>query len=332
MVPAALVTRLSGLLLFWSAVGGCRGGRSGVGVGDSASPFFDKAPGRIKEELGTSGCVALDLVGLFYCPSHVFVGAGIVVSGEAFGRLECILYGFLEVGYVGGGWCLVLHGRAEHEPGVLCGGIDFDEVSIFSLLCVDLRFLCEVPVAGCARIICGVDGLATNDMASGSRRIVSPGSGDPVSVGFFCSSVVAVGAFSDVDFWSCVYQHERKSGWLLDSTFGGSTPLRGPLSSGDLESMTVEASDSSLLGNEMVDDHLPRPARSAVKKHVDVGVLHKTASKINVLRQGGGRLQAGCSDRRRRGRPGGMYKDLNVIYFSSKGVLVKWNVITNCYQ
>ena len=87
--------------------------------------------------------------------------------------LECILHGFQAVVCVRGGWCLtVLHGRTEHEAGVLCGGFDFDEVRFFVFLCVGLRFLCELSVAGCAHFACGIVGLATIDMTSGGWRIL----------------------------------------------------------------------------------------------------------------------------------------------------------------
>ena len=82
----------------------------------------------------------------------------------------------------------------------------------------------------------------------------------------------------------------------------------------------LEAADPSLL----VDCLL---VRSAVIQHVDSDVLLKTAPKINVLRQGGGRHQAGSSGRRRRERPG-LHKNLNIISISFKGVLVIWDVIT----
>ena len=81
----------------------------------------------------------------------------------------------------------------------------------------------------------------------------------------------------------------------------------------------------------MVSDHHLQPVRSAFIMHVDSDVLLKTVPKIYVLRQGGGRHQAGSSGRRRRGRPG-MYKDLNVISNSFKGVFVIWAVITEYYE
>ena len=118
-----------------------------------------------------------------------------------------------------------------------------------------------------------------------------------------------------------MYQHESKSGWWLDLTFGGSDPLRGSSSSGDVGFLEVlEAADPSLPVDCL-------PVRSTVIQHVDSDVLLKTVPKNLVLRQGGGRLQAGSSGRQWRERPG-MHKDLNVIAISFKGVLVIWDVIT----
>ena len=67
---------------------------------------------------------------------------------------------------------MVLLGRTEHEAGVLCGGIDFDEVRFFIFLCVGLRFLYGLPIAGCAYFACGIVGLATINMSSGGWRIL----------------------------------------------------------------------------------------------------------------------------------------------------------------
>jgi len=81
---------------------------------------------------------------------------------------------------------------------------------------------------------------------------------------------------------------------------------------------------------EAADPSLPvdcLPVRSAVIQHVDSDVLLKTVPKNLVLRQGGGRLQAGSSGRQWRERPR-MHKSLNVIAISFKGVLVIWDVIT----
>lgn len=55
----------------------------------------------------------------------------------------------------------------EHETGVLCGGIDFDEVLFFVFLCVGIQFLFEFDFAGCTHDVSGVAGLATNNMEVG---------------------------------------------------------------------------------------------------------------------------------------------------------------------
>jgi len=69
------------------------------------------------------------------------------------------------------------------------------------------------------------------------------------------------------------------------------------------------------------------PARSAFQLHVDPDMPLKTAPKKLVLRQGGGRHQAGSSGRRRRERPG-VLKDWNVFSISFQGVFALWAVIT----
>ena len=125
-----------------------------------------------------------------------------------------------------------------------------------------------------------------------------------------------------------MYQHKAKSGWLLDPTFGGSVPLRGSSSPGDTGFLEVlEALDPSLPVDGMVSDHHLQPVRSAFIMHVDPDVLLKTAPKIHVLRQGGGRHQARSSGQRRRERLG-VLKDWNVFSILFKGVFALWAVIT----
>ena len=86
-----------------------------------------------------------------------------------------------------------------------------------------------------------------------------------------------------------MYQLESKSGWLLDPTFGGSVPLWGSLSPGDVGFPKIlEASDPSLPVDCL-------PDRSSFVQHVASDVLLKTAPKNPVLRQGGDRHQAGSS-------------------------------------
>jgi len=94
-------------------------------------------------------------------------------------------------------------------------------------------------------------------------------------------------------------------GWLLVPTSGGSVPLLGSLSLGDLGFLVFfGVSDSSLSDDAMVHDHHLQSVRSVFLVHVASDVLLKTVPKIQVLRQEGGRLQAGSSGRRRQGRPG----------------------------
>jgi len=116
-------------------------------------------------------------------------------------------------------------------------------------------------------------------------------------------------------------QLESDSGWLLVRTFGGSVTLLGSSSPGDVGFLEVlDASDPSLPVDCL-------PARSAFQQHVVPDMPLQTAPKKLVLRQGGGRHQAGSSGRRRRERPG-VLKDWNVLTFSFKDVLALWAVIT----
>jgi hypothetical protein len=102
------------------------------------------------------------------------------------------------------------------------------------------------------------------------------GSGALDLVGSFCPSFVFV---SGVELGRLVYQHEVRLGWCLVPTyFGGSVPLQGALSSGDLRFLAVlETSESSFSGDVMVNGHLLQPGRSASTKHVGSDVLLKTA-------------------------------------------------------
>ncbi|CAO2199603.1 unnamed protein product [Urochloa humidicola] len=177
--------------------------------------------------------------------------------------LECFLHGFQGEVHGGGGWCLmVLHGRAGHGAGALCGGIDSDEVCFFFFLCVGLlRFLCELPIAGCACTVYGVDGLATTNMSSGAWRTVLSLQGEVVHLSLV--RLPPAGLLSQ----------REKSGWFLGPTCsGGSAPLRGNSSSGELGFLAV-ASDSSVLGDVFW------PGRSAFSKHIKGDVLLKTATK-----------------------------------------------------
>ena len=155
------------------------------------------------------------------------------------------------------------------------------------------------------------------------------GSGVPESIGLFCYSLIFVGGLvlSDVDLRSFLYQHEMKSGWFLDFTnFGGSASLLGDLLFDVGGLLVLVASDSFNLGDAN------QPCHSAFIGCVIFGIQLKTATQVYVLRQGGDRLQVGRSDRRRRGRPGGFYKNLGIFFLSFEGVLVKRAVITKIYQ
>ncbi|CAO1948118.1 unnamed protein product [Urochloa humidicola] len=240
---------------------------------------------------------------------------------------------------------MVLHGSAVHEAGVLCRGIDFDEVRFFSFLCVDLRFLCELPVAGCARFLCRAVGPATNDMASSGRRIVLslhggavhcclvrlvyPGSRVPDSVGSIRYSwiFVRVGVLPGDVLVSLLYQHEMKSGWFLVPTnFGGSASLLGDSSSGVVESLpTLAASDSSKPG-----DCTSRVVQCSRCVSVLACCSRRQQTSMVFAREGigfklGAPIAGGEEDRED-------YKDLSLILFHFEGVLVKVAVITKFYQ
>ena len=169
---------------------------------------------------------------------------------------------------------MMLLGRTEHEAGVLCGGIDFDEVGFFIFLCVGLRFLYGLPIAGCAYFACGIVGLATINMSSGGWRILLSLRGRAVR-GCLVRLVSPV----------CLLSQPEKSSWFFVPTyFGGPVPLLGTSSSGDSGLLAaLEASDSSSSGDAMAD--LVQPGRSASTRHVESDVLLKTASKTVFLRQ-----------------------------------------------
>jgi hypothetical protein len=97
-------------------------------------------------------------------------------------------------------------------------------------------------------------------------------------VGFFCPFVVFVvdARFFGDGLGRYVYQLEVKSGWSSVSTcFGGSVPLQGDLSSGELGFWSFfEASDSSLRG-----DAILRSGCSAFTVHVRYDMLLKTTTK-----------------------------------------------------
>ena len=143
---------------------------------------------------------------------------------------------------------------------------DFDEVRFFVFLCVSLQFLCELPVAGCARFAYGIVGLATIDMTSGGWRILLSLQGRAVR-GCLVRLVSSVGL---------LFQPEKSSWFFVPTCFGGPVPLLGTSSSGDSGLLAVlEASDSSSSGDAMADGH--QSGRSASTRHVGSDVLLKTA-------------------------------------------------------
>ncbi|CAN6300089.1 unnamed protein product [Urochloa humidicola] len=239
---------------------------------------------------------------------------------------------------------MVLHGSAVHEAGVLCGGINFDEVHFFSFLCIDFRFLCGLPITGYARILCGIVGLATIDLASAGRRIVLslqggdvlsylvrlvyPGSGVPESVGLVNYSWIFVrgGVLPDNILVSLLYQHEMKSGWFLVPTkFGGSASLLGDPSLGAVESLpTLAAPDSSKSGDFTSRDVQRSrcvPVLACCSRRQQTSLFFANVGigfKMDAPIAGG---EEGRED----------YKNMSVILFSFEGVLVIQAVITKFY-
>jgi len=155
-------------------------------------------------------------------------------------------------------------------------------------------------------------------MAVGQRRLV----------GFFCYSFVFVADLAGVDLWSLVYQHE-KSGWFSFPTAGGFPPTAwGGSSSGVPGLLVIEVPDLLLSGDVMAIGHLVRPVHSALIGHVGVpNVLFMVPLKISyILHREGGRLHGRSFDRWRRGRPGGICKNLVLIYFTFRVVFVSYGI------
>jgi len=131
--------------------------------------------------------------------------------------------------------------------------------------------------------------------------------------GFFCPSSIFAGEarLLSIDLARFVYQQEVKSGWLsAPACLGGSFPLRGSLSSGEMEPLAIlEASEFLLPVDAMVNGHLFQLGHSASTKHVGFDVLLKTALKNYVPSSERKSAQVAGSGGQRRGRPGGAYKD-----------------------
>jgi len=192
------------------------------------------------------------------------------------------------------GLCMVL------GDGVLCGGFSTDGYVKVVLLCVGVLWM----------LLCAVEAYCSDrdaDLAIYNKVA------EVWNIGRCCLFLVSVVAGGRSGRFA--YQLAEKPGWDLSPTFhGGFASLRGSSSSGGLEALVPVASDSS------VSDDV-RPSRSSFTKQVGFDVLHKTVIKTCVALLGEGWLQAVCSGRPWRGRPGA-YKNLVVIFFLFKSVLV----------
>jgi hypothetical protein len=174
-------------------------------------------------------------------------------------RIFCFLLVFSDVG---GGRLAVVEEIVVHGVGVFCGGFCTNVVSFDVVLCVGIQVLCGLLCAGCVHGVSGIAILADDDMNVEGRRILLYLMGDPIDRG--------------VD-WDCLVRlvsQDEESGWFMAPTcLGGSVPLRGDSSSGEL-GFLAEASDSWVLGDVISS------GRSTFSKHLGVDVLLKTATKI----------------------------------------------------
>jgi hypothetical protein len=174
-------------------------------------------------------------------------------------RIFCFLLVFSDVG---GGRLAVVEEIVVHGVGVFCRGFCTNVVSFDVVLCVGNQVLCGLLCAGCVHGVSGIAILAADDINVEGRRILLCLMGDPIDRG--------------VD-WDCleVSFPTRRIGLVYGSPtcLGGSVPLRGDSSSGEL-GFLAEASDSSVLGDVI------SPGRSTFSKHVGFDVLLKTATKI----------------------------------------------------
>ena len=119
-------------------------------------------------------------------------------------------------------------------------------------------------------------------------------------------------------------------GWFSSPTVSsGFLPIaRGGLSSGAPKLLVIKAQDPLLFDEVMAIGHLVRSVRSAFTRHVGVpDVLLTMPLKFsNVLHREGGRLHGRSFDRWRRGRPGGICKNLVLIYFTFRVVFVSYGI------
>jgi hypothetical protein len=119
----------------------------------------------------------------------------------------------------------------------------------------------------------------------------------------------------------------EKLGWDLFLTcLDGSVPLWGSSSSGELGALILVASDSLVFDDVMASGHLFQPVVQWLQSRSGSTCYTGWQQKTVFLRRRGGRLQAVCSGHRWRGRPGGVYKDRIVIFFSFMGVLIRFGL------
>jgi len=134
---------------------------------------------------------------------------------------------FSGMGTVVGRWVdELLHGREMHGD-VLCMGFGIDGLFLVSFFCVDAQTTYVLLWVVCVSLINGGAKSVTYNMPA-ARMSFGAFAGEVLIERFFWYSFVHRRNF--------MYQHEAKSGWLLDLTFGGSVPLRGSSSPGDMGS------------------------------------------------------------------------------------------------
>jgi hypothetical protein len=186
------------------------------------------------------------------------------------------------------------------DDGSLCGGFGTGGYVMVVLLCIGDQLLLMLFCAIEAHGINGDAGLGSYHMVSDAWR--------------------SSGGFG--------YQLVEKPGWDLLPTFlGGLVPLRGSSSSDELGALVLVTSDSLVSDDVMANGHLFSQVVQWLKSRSgSTCYTRRQQKKTLFLHRRGGRLQAVCSSRRWRGRPGGVYKDRIVIFFSFMGVLVRFGL------
>lgn len=117
--------------------------------------------------------------------------------------LPCVFYVVFGSGPAVWWWLLV-----GWSASVSYAGVSATTMLFFAFVfCVVSRIRRVLLCAGCVHAIHGAAGLATTEKAAGGGR--------------------KIGCYSFVHRRSFMYQHESKSGWWLDPTFGGSDPFSG---------------------------------------------------------------------------------------------------------